>query len=836
MRRGRIVPLLVVGAVLGMGYRLVITLSAADLQGRPPQSLTIASQPSSSIAPSDSGHRALLDQYCTRCHNERLKTAGLMLDTLNLDRLSEAPDVWEKVVRKLRTQAMPPAGLPRPDKRTYDTFATWLETELDRAAATTPNPGRPVVHRLNRAEYTNAIRDLLGLDVDGRTLLPADDSAYGFDNVADVLSVSPVLLDRYLSAARKIARLGVGDPLIRPSVETYTVSKYLVQDDRMSEDLPFGSRGGIAIRHNFPLDGEYILRIRLQRTLVEAVRGLAEPQQLDVRLDHTRIKLFTVGGGGPRAAYTGGGSVSSEYERTADAGLEVRFSAKAGMRLVGVAFLKNSAVPDGVRRAPLALSSFGFYIERDTPMAVASVQISGPYGAKTPEDTPSRRRIFLCRPTSDTNEEACAKTILSTLARRAYRRPTSEADVEKLVTFYKGARIERGFEAGIESALESLLIDPDFLFRTERDPANVAPGTAYRLSDLELASRLSFFLWSSIPDDELLDVAARGQLNDAAVLERQVRRMLADPRSAALVSNFSGQWLYLRNMRRVAPDPEAFPGFDDNLREALQRETELFVESTIRDDRSVVDLLTANYTFVNERLARHYGIPNIYGSHFRRVTFNDDTRGGLLGQGSILMVTSYPARTSPVLRGKWLLENILGAPPPPPPGNVPPLSENGEGGGKPLSMRERMEQHRKDPVCASCHARMDPLGFALENFDAIGRWRATSEAGTPIDASGVLPDGTKFNGPSDLRKALVSRRVEFVTTVTEKLLTYALGRGVESYDRPAIRTIMRGAASHEYRWSSLVWGIVKSVPFQMRRSQESGPPGRPTGNISGSGK
>jgi hypothetical protein len=812
--RRPIVVGVVAAAVACVGYRHGTTLNAAGFRAPSIQDLT-AQQATASLSPAP---RALLDQYCVTCHNERLKTAGLMLDKMDVEHVSDAAEAWEKVVRKLHTQAMPPAGLPRPDKRTYDRLASWLEFALDRAAVAKPNPGRPAVHRLNRAEYVNAVRELLALDADGRTLLPADDSGYGFDNIADVLSLSPGLLDRYLSAARKIGRIAIGDPTLRPTVETYNVSKYLVQDVRMSEELPFGSRGGIAIEHNFPLDGDYIVRIRLQRTLVEAIRGLAEPQQIEVRLDRARIKLFTVGGDGPRAPYTGGGSIPTEYERTADAGLEVRFAAKAGRRLVGVSFLRNSSAPDGVQRAPLAVSSFGFYIERDTEMAVNSVQISGPYNAKVPEDTPSRRRIFSCRPKSSADEAACAKTILTTLARRAYRRPATEADVQSLLRFYEAGRTEGDFDAGVETALENILISPDFLFRIERDPAKIAPSTAYRLSDLELASRLSFFLWSSIPDDELLAVATRGQLKDRVVLEHQVGRMLADARATALVTNFAGQWLYLRNMRRMAPDPETFPGFDDNLREAMQRETELFVESTVREDRSVVDLLTANYTFVNERLARHYGIPNIYGSHFRRVTFSDDTRGGLLGQGSILMVTSYPTRTSPVLRGKWLLENILGTPPPPPPANVPPLQENGEGASKPLSVRERMEQHRKNPVCASCHARMDPLGFALENFDAVGRWRTTSEAGTPIDASGVLPDGTKFEGPADLRKALLNRREEFVGTVTEKLLTYALGRGVDYRDRPAIRTIMRGAAPTDYRWSSLILGIVESTPFQMRRS------------------
>ena len=784
--------------------------------------LQAARQESVNPAPQDtSQYRAILNRYCVTCHNEKLKTAGLMLDTMDVEKVSEGAAVWEKVVRKLRTAAMPPAGMPRPDQPTYDSFATYLETELDRAAAAKPNPGRPAIHRLNRTEYTNAIRDLLAMEINGGTLLPADDSGYGFDNIADVLSVSPTLLERYTSAARKISRLAIGDPAMRPDFETYDVPKYLLQEDRMSDALPFGSRGGMAIRHYFPLDGEYVVRIRLQRERQGAyILGLTEQHQLEVRLDGARIKLFTVGRERNGVSRTNVDS-GTEYERTADLGLEVRFPVNAGMRVVGVAFLKKTTEPEGMIEPRLA--GFRFAPNVVVEPAVASVAIGGPYDVKGPGDTPSRRRIFVCHPTSgpanSKDEEQCARKILSTLARRAYRRPVTEEDLQPLLSFYQAGQSKGSFEAGIEMALRRILVSLEFLFRIELDPANVAPNTAYRISDLALASRLSFFLWSSIPDDELLDLAARGKLQDPAVLQQQVQRMLADSRSKTLVSNFAGQWLYLRNLRSVQPDPAGFPEFDENLREAFQQETELFLESLLREDHSVLDLLNANYTFLNERLARHYGIPNIYGSHFRRVTLNDEARRGLLGQGSILTVTSYATRTSPTLRGKWLLENILGTPPPPPPPNVPSLKDNKE--TKALSMRQRMEQHRANPVCASCHARMDPLGFALENFDAIGKWQTTSgDANTPIDASGVLPDGTRFQGPAELRKALLSKPEQFVTTVTEKLLTYAIGRGVEYYDAPAVRKITRETAASDYRWSSLIAEIVKSDPFQMRRSRE----------------
>ena len=805
-----------------VGWFGFVVACAGYLQAARAQSPSLDSPPAST-------YRAVLNRYCVTCHNVKLKTADLMLDQMDVEKVSEGAPVWEKVIRKLRTGAMPPAGLPRPDQATYDSFATYLETALDHAAAARPNPGRPAVHRLNRAEYTNAIRDLLAIDIDSESILPADDAGYGFDNIGDVLSVSPMLLERYLSAAAKISRIAIGDPSIRPASETYDVPQLLMQEDRMSEASSFGMRGGVAIRHYFPLDGEYVIKIRLLRTYKNYILGLGEPHQLDVLLDGARIKLFTVGGKFKGRKRTSNYSVDDpeldQYEQTADEGLEVRFPAKAGTRLVEVAFVKQMSLPEGLLRPPMAGYSF-LDGAKDVEPSVGSVTIGGPYDAKGLGDTPSRRKIFVCRPASSPaggmDEEQCATKILSTLARRAYRRPVTDADVQTLLGFYKASRSEGGtFEAGIGTALQSILVWPEFLVRIERDPANAAPDSAYRISDFELASRLSFFLWSSIPDDELLGLAALGNLKDPAVLEQQIRRMLSDSRSKALVNNFAGQWLYLRNLRVVLPDPWAFSDFDENLRDAFQQETELFFDSILREDRSVLDFLNADYTFLNERLARHYGIPNIYGSHFRRVTLSDENRRGLLGQGSILTVTSYANRTSPTLRGKWLLENILGTPPPPPPPDVPSLKERDENGKTvALSMRQRMEQHRANPVCAGCHSRMDPLGFALENFNAVGKWRTSNEDKTPIDTSGALPDGTKFQGPAELRKLLLKHPEQFVTTVTEKLLTYALGRGVEYYDMPAIRKILREAASSDYRWSSLIIGIVKSTPFQMRKSGE----------------
>ena len=820
------------GMVAWIGFLMLgaITLQAARLhvvRSQVPNQPVVwrAQEPSAGPPTAVSPHRVFLDRYCIACHNDRTRQASVTLQTIDTDqvgRVEEEVEVWEKVVRKLRARAMPPAGRPRPESAAYDAMASWLETALDRAAAAHPNPGRAPIHRLNRAEYRNAIRDLLALEIDERALLPPDDSGYGFDNIADVLSVSPLLLERYMIAAENISRRAIGDPSIRPVTEKYTVPYMLWQDDRMSEDLPFGSRGGIAIRHHFPLDGEYVFKIILQKAQGNAIRGLGDPTELELQLDRARIKRFTVGGDERSPARTPIGNRTTLYEQTADKGLEVRVNVKAGTRLVGAAFLDKRSLPEGVLEPRPSVSSLAFARDRSSLMALDSILIGGPYNAQTPEDTPSRRRIFVCYPATRQDEALCATKILSTLARRAYRRPITDEDVQPLVALYDTARRNGSFETGIGFALRSILIDPEFLFRVERDPVNVAPGTAYRLSDVELASRLSFFLWSSIPDDELFDLAERGRLKDSMILEQQVSRMLRDARSNAFLSNFFGQWLLLRNMETVAPDADAFIDFDENLRAALQRETELFIESQVREDQSVLDLLRTNDTFLNERLARHYRIPNVNGNHFRRVTLPDNRRGGLLGQGSILTVTSYPNRTSPTQRGLWVLENLLGSRPPPPPPDVPSLAEPDDddtGHGKSLSMRERMELHRTNAVCASCHAQMDPLGFALENFDGIGAWRVT-EGETPIDASGALPQGSTFEGPAGLRHILLSQEERFVETVTEKLLTYALGRGVEYTDAPAVRRITRDAAASDYRWSSVILGIVNSTPFQMRRSRE----------------
>ena len=772
--------------------------------------------------------RALLDRYCVTCHNERLRTGGLQLDRIDVGHVGAAAEVWEKVVRKLRAGQMPPPGRPRPAQAAYDGLASWLEAELDRAADARPNPGRPVVRRLNRLEYTNAVRDLLALEVDGRALLPTDESGYGFDNVGDVLSFSPGLLERYMSAARKISRLAVGDPTQPPAIAAYKVSPFLVQAGRVSEDLPFGSRGGLVVRHNFPADGEYLLRIHLGRRFDNnAIQGLDLREQLDVRLDGVRLRLFDVGGecvgsDAPRCLLPPGVVPVSEYGRTADEHLHVRFATRGGPRRVGVSFVDRAvAAPEGPGPGRLPTSEL-----RNTelaPMNVGSIEIEGPLSAAGPPDSPSRRRIFVCRPAGPADEEACAREVLGTLARRAYRRAVTAADLDPLLAFYRTGRAAGGFEAGIQFALEGLLVSPDFLLRVEHDPRHAAPGAPYRIGDVDLASRLSFFLWSSIPDDELLDLAVAGKLGDPGVLQRQVRRMLADRRAEALVTNFASQWLFLRDLRVAAPDTQVFRDFDDSLREAFRRETELLIASQLREDRSVVDLLDADYTFVNERLARFYGMPNVYGSHFRRVPVADPVRRGLLGHGSILTVTSYSNRTSPVQRGKFVLDNLLGSPPPAPPPNVEGLEEAGAGGAPASTVRERMEAHRQNAVCAGCHAQMDPIGFALENFDAIGKWRE-SEFGLPIDAAGALPDGTRLDGPVELRKTLVRRHPEFVHTLVEQLLTYALGRGTEHYDRPAIRRIAAEAADDDYRWSALILGLVDSVPFRMRTATRKAEP------------
>ena len=769
--------------------------------------------------------RALLDRYCVTCHNDRLQTAGLQLDTADVTHVAADPALWEKVVRKLRAGAMPPAPRPRPDGATYARFIAWLETGLDAAAAADPNPGRTeAFHRLNRAEYRNVVRDLLALDVDVAGLLPADDGSYGFDNIAGVLGVSPTLLERYLSAAKKVSRLAVGNPDLPPTAETFRLAADYPQDDRV-DGLPFGTRGGMAIPYTFPVDAEYRIRVRLSRDTADNMATFTVPHDLDVSLDGEPLQTFTAGEPPP----AGVSRTSDEYrawrtrQRHVDDDWVIRVPVRAGPRTLRVAFRKKTSAYAETLRQPY-LRPYTNTTGGDTRYQpyLESVVITGPYegsGAPPAVETPSRARIFTCRPRGADPAEAraCARDILAGLARRAYRRPVAGRDLDVLLGFYEVGWRDGGFEQGIELALRRLLASPEFLFRVVRDLADIDPGTNYRVTDLELASRLSFFLWSSIPDDELLDLAAAGRLHEPGVLETQVRRLLADERAAALVENFAGQWLYLRNIPALAPDENRYPDFGDGLRHAMQRETELFVESVMRENRSVLDLLTADYTFVNERLARHYGITGITGSHFRRVTLPDDTRRGLLGHGSILAATAYPTRTSPVLRGKWVLENLLGTPPPLPPPDVPSLEET-TGEGRPLSMREAMEQHRANPVCASCHQLMDPPGFALEQFDAVGKHRTHNEANAPIDASGVLPDGTAFEGAAGLRDALLQRPDLFVSTLTEKLMTYALGRGVEHYDAPAIRAIVRDAERDDSRFSSIILGIVRSVPFQMRRS------------------
>ena len=790
---------------------------------------TAASRPQASPA-EPSPLRPVLNRYCVGCHNDRLLTADLSLEAMDAVHVAGGAEVWEKVIRKLRSGAMPPPGRPRPDAAVVEDVLAWLETELDGGAALDPDPGRTdSVHRLNRAEYRNAIRDLLALDVDVTSLLPADSAdEHGFDNIASMLSVSPTLLDRYLSAARRLSRLAVGLPPAAPTTDEYRVR--LDQDEYLGEDLPFGSRGGAAIRHRFPVDGEYVIDVRLYRQLFDVVVGLGSPHEVEIRVDGERILSSVVGGeetgGAPPAGFVGdifGSPAWERYARNADAGLEVRFPAQAGWRLLTVSFLgRPTEVEDGVPHPPR-------YPERDESLEsnpwVHTVAIRGPYGVSGPGDTPSRRKIFVCRPAEPREEEPCAERILTTLAGEAYRRPATAREVRTLLRFYGEGRSDGTFDDGVQFALERLLADPKFLFRIEREPVDIAPGTVYAVSDLDLAARLSFFLWSSIPDAELLGAAARGELSAPGELERQVRRMLADERSQALVDNFVGQWLLLRNLPSAAPDPNAFPAFDENLREAFERETRLFVESMFREDRSVVDLLRANYTFLNERLARHYGVPNVYGSHFRRVTFGDDEpRGGLLGQGSFLTVTSYPNRTSPVLRGRWVLESLLGTPPPSPPADVPGLPDRGED-GRPASVRERLERHRESPACSTCHAPMDPLGFALENFDAVGGWR-DAEGGAPVDSSAVLPDGTRFRGPAGLRAFLVEQRRQFVEAMTEKLLAYSLGRRLEYYDRPTVRGIVREAAASDHRLSDIILGIVRSPAFQMRRAAGDPVPAR----------
>jgi hypothetical protein len=789
-----------------------------------------ANQPAQTSAPAAATDQALVQKYCLTCHNARVRTGGLTLEGMDPSDAAAHTELWEKVALKLRGGMMPPQGTPRPDEAALEGFATRLERTLDARALKDPDPGHKPVHRLNRTEYGNAIRDLLDLDIEPAALLPADDESHGFDNIAGVLRISPSLLEQYLGAARQISSLAVGS-----DKELLNLSFRIPPDDSQQDHvdgLPLGTRGGLLFSHNFPQDGEYDFSVFLLRNIVGYMIGLEFPHTLEVSVDGERVFAANVGGEADNLASD---TNMSETANAIDKRLKTRAKVKAGPRMVGVTFVRrNGAASD----EPLQLHERHHDLQdmNGQPL-IDYVNVTGPFSPTGPGDTPSRRRVFVCKPLKTAEEGGCARTILTTLARRAYRRPVTNADMEPVMAQYQAGRA-RNFEAGIERGLRLILASPKFLFRTEAAPpattraasariasariasaattATTAAGASQRVTDLELASRLSFFLWSSIPDEELLTAAARGTLSQPAVLEKQVRRMLRDSKSRALVDNFASQWLMLRNLKGHIPVPGDFPNFDNELRQAFRQETELFVASIVREDRSLVDLLNADYTYVNERLARHYGIPAVYGSHFRRVRLTGEERRGLLGQGSILTVTSYPNRTSPVLRGKWILENILGTPPPPPPPDVvAQLAE--EEVGEAQSVRARMEAHRRNPACASCHRVMDPLGFALENFDGIGEWRV-KETGGAVDPGGQLADGSKVDGPVALRKAILKRPELFVRTVTEKLMTYGLGRGVEYADRPMVRMIAGGAAAQDYRFSSIVLGIVRSTPFQMKKA------------------
>jgi cytochrome c551/c552 len=804
------------GLILGAFALLAASIGAkADPQAgsaRPaPASQTVAPRTpvaqttAVTAAPPDA---ALVQKYCVTCHSNRVKTGGLSLEGMNPADAASHADVWEKVAVKLRGGMMPPQGMPRPDEPTLDAFAVALERTLDRAASTKMTPGHKPVHRLNRTEYGNAIRDLLDLQVDVADLLPADDESNGFDNIAGVLRVSPSLLEQYLAAARRIGSLAVGSDtdVVRLA---YRIPPDDSQEDHV-EGLPLGTRGGLLFRHNFPQDAEYEFSIFLLRNIVGYMKGLEYGHLFEVSVDGERVFAAQVGGDEDNRASDAN---MSEAANKIDERLKTRVKVTAGPHMVGVTFVKRNASESDEPLQPH---------ERDHDLQnmngipqIDHVNVTGPFNPSGPGDTPSRRRIFTCTPRQASEEAACARRVLSNLARRAYRRPVTNEDMAPIVALYEAGRKQGSFDAGIENGLRLILANPKFLFRTETAPAS---GVA-RVSDVELASRLSFFLWSSIPDEELLTLATKGTLSQPAVLERQVRRMLADPRSRALVDNFASQWLLLRNLRGHIPTPGDFPNFDNELRQAFRQETELFFESIVREDRSLIDLINADYTFVNERLARHYGISGVHGSYFRKVVLKNEERRGLLGQGSVLTVTSYPNRTSPVLRGKYILDNIFGTPPPAPPADVPDLQEN-HPGEEARSLRARLEAHRASPTCASCHRVMDPLGLALENFNGIGEWRV-KEPGGAIDPNGQLADGSKVDGPVALRKAILKRPELFVRTVTQKLMTYGLGRGMEHSDMPVVRGIASGSAAQNYRFSSVVLGIVKSVPFQMKTAQNT---------------
>ncbi len=816
---------------------LVGSLVVAGLTLAPTTSTTVAQTAPARTAPPTGAPAAVVDQYCVRCHSARLRTGGLVLENLDPAHPGPNADIWERVVARLRAGSMPPPGLPRPDTATYRTVAQDLETALDRAWWAAPNPGRnSAVHRLNRTEYNNAIRDLLALDIDVTSLLPGDETADGsFDNFAEALTISKAHLERYLSVSRQVTRLAVGLSPERPGSDSFEIPLHIVQKDRRSEALPLGSRGGMAIPYHFPVDGEYLIKVQLRRQYQAYITGMGWPQQLDIRLDGKLLARFTVGGaaeGRPAAAsYAGDGEPGfagdsrwEEYmQLTGDAALEVRAPVDAGPHVVGVSFVREQWEPEGLPQ-PLqrgrVITNDQIYMDY---ASVGSVVIGGPYDVTGLSDTPSRQAIFTCHPQHSGEERSCATEIMSRMARRAYRRPVTPDDVQSLLDFFEIGREDGGsFDAGVQFALERMLVDPDFLLRVYHDPvSSPADDSVYSLSDLEVASRLSFFLWSSLPDDELLTLAEQGRLTEPVVLEAQTRRLLADPRATdTLVNDFAAQWLNLRRVDDVVVDPSRYPNYDENLLEAFKRETELFVASTIRADRGIRELLDADYTFVNERLARHYGIPGIYGTRYRRVSLPDPTkRGGLLGHGALLATTSYPDRTSPVLRGKWLLDNIFGVRVPPPPPGVDTNLDAQPGVATTASIRERLAAHRQSPTCASCHAVIDPMGFALENFDVIGGWRTEDERGNPVDARGTTSGGVEVEGLVGLRELLLEDPEQFPRTVTEKLLAYALGRPLASHDYPVVRTVVSDASQNDYRWSSLIVGIVKSPVFLMRANE-----------------
>jgi len=776
----------------------------------------IAAQQAAAPAPPAADPHATVDKYCVNCHSERLKSGGLSLDNMNYSDVAASAAVWEKAIKKVRVGMMPPQGAPQPDAATRGALVSWLTTSLDRAATAKPNPGRPVLHRLNRAEYANAVRDLLALDVDPSTLLPPDDSAYGFDNVGDVLGVSPVLLERFMEAANKVSALAIGDPDSGVASDVFRIRQDASQDTHL-EGQPIGTVGGILAKVTLPLDAEYQLTVKMFRTNLGVTRGLEYEHEVEYTVDGARVHTFRMGGEADFKAnlvnMTKAGDAIDERGR-------IRLKLTAGPHVIGAAFVARSEATNPTRMQPFVRSSTD---TRDTSghPHFEAFTVTGPYKATGSGDTPSRRRIFSCHPTTRAQEDPCAKQIIARLARLAYRGDATDVDLQRLFTFYEAGRKTGTFETGIQKAVQRMLASPKFCLHIEQDPTGLGPAAVYRLGDRELASRLSFFLWSSMPDTQLLDLAAQNKLHTPAVLAQQVRRMLADPKAEALTTNFAGQWLYLRNLKNMQPNSEEFPDFDDNLRQAFEREASLFFRSIVREDRNVLDLMTADYTFLNERLAQHYGIPNVYGSHFRRVVLPDETRQGLLGKGAVLMVTSHTDRTSPVVRGKWVLDNLLSAPVPPMPNNVPPLNEDPNRGGKILTMRERMEEHRKNPGCAACHKIMDPIGLSMENFDAVGAWRTRDgdgvvNQGSPIDAQGQLLDGTKVDGIVTLRQALLRQPELFVGTVTEKLMIYALGRGLQPYDMPSVRAIVKETAQSNYRFSSIVMGIINSTPFQKR--------------------